>query len=206
MMTDDEFERLWRRLQLFVGRGRVSFVNDAGPVQLVQVRLNAAEMADATPRLAEYGFQSNPPTGSDGVLLFLSGDRSNGVVIATGSQTYRMRGLASGEVAISDDKGQSVYLSAAGIRIDGGGLPISISNTPHLTATADTITLNGDTTINGTTVLNGPIVQEAGGSGTGASLIGPLTVSGDVTAQGTSVHAHTHGGVQPGSGTSGSPT
>src|SRR5581483_6754840 len=72
------------------------------------------------PSLAEYGFQSLPPAGSDVVLLCLAGDHTEGVIVATGNQTYRMRGLADGEVAISDDKGQFVYLSADGIRIDGG--------------------------------------------------------------------------------------
>lgn len=74
--------------------------------------------------------------------------------------------------------------------------------------TAPTITLNGDTVINGTatvngaTSLNGPVSQVPGSQGAGASLFdGPLTVTNDVTATGTSLHTHTHNYVDNPSGT-----
>jgi phage baseplate assembly protein V len=128
----DAIERLWRRLLLMIGRGRITAADDTGPVQKLQLQLGAEELKDNTPRLAEYGLASMPPAGSDAVLLFLAGERTNGVVIATGNQTWRMRGLASGEVALHDDKGQCIYLSSDGIRIDGGGKPIQIANTPSV--------------------------------------------------------------------------
>jgi phage baseplate assembly protein V len=116
-----------------LGRGRLTRIDDSGPVQLVQMQLSQSETRDSTPRLAEYGFASNPPANADAVAVFLGGDRTNGVVIACGHQQYRMRGLATGEVSISDNKGQSVYLSAAGIVVNGGGLPVKITNTPEIT-------------------------------------------------------------------------
>jgi phage gp45-like len=55
-----------------------------------------------------------------------------------------MKGLATGEVAIYDDSGQSVYLSAAGIVVDGGGKPVEITNTPQITADTPLLRCTGD--------------------------------------------------------------
>ncbi|MGF6792778.1 phage baseplate assembly protein V [Paraburkholderia sp. 35.1] len=132
-----------------LGRGRLTRVDDSGPVQLVQMQLSQNETRDATPRLAEYGFESNPPAGSDAIAVFLAGNRTNGVVIACGNQQYRMRGLASGEVAISDNKGQSVYLSASGIVVNGGGLPMTITNTPKITGDTPLMHFTGNVTADG---------------------------------------------------------
>jgi phage baseplate assembly protein V len=101
-------ERLWRRIQLVVGRGRIKTSNDAGNVQMIQVQLGADEIRDNTPRLAEYGFTSNPLPDADAVIIFAAGDRSNGVIIATGDQRYRLRNLAPGEVALYSDEGDYV--------------------------------------------------------------------------------------------------
>ena len=143
-------EGLLRRLLYLVSRGRITRVDDAGNAQLLQVRVAADWLQDKLPRMAEYGFQSNPPAGSDAVLLFLAGNTSDGVVIATGSQQYRLKGLASGEVAISDNSGQKVYLSAAGIRIEGGSLPIQINSSSTVTiAASGGCNVSSDLTVTG---------------------------------------------------------
>ena len=54
-------------------------------------------------------------------------------------------------------------------------------------------------------VLNGAVSQGQGSYGGNATLGGSLTVTGDVTAEGTSLHTHKHGGVQTGSGQTGTP-
>lgn len=153
----DALDRVWRRVLLLVGRGRVAAVDDGGNVQRMQVQLGDDETVDRMPRLAQYGFQSSPPTGSDVVALFVAGERSNGVVIACGHQEWRMRGLASGEVALSDDKGQCVYLSAEGIRIDGGGRTVAIVNAPD-------VTMSGNLRVAGNVIADGLIGDLGGGS------------------------------------------
>lgn len=188
------FFQLWRRVLVLVGRGRITAVNDAGDVQLAQARLSGSEVQDDMPRFGQYGLSCNPPAGTDCVAIFVGGDRTNGVIIATNNQTFRMKALESGEVALSDDKGQSVYLSATGIRIDGGGLPISVENAPAIGLWAGAaISLNAPSIIlNGTTVFNGPIASgSAPGAGVG-HLAGPVTVDNDVIAAGKSLSGHHH--------------
>lgn len=153
---------LWRRMLLVIGRGRVALANDAGAVQLLQVVMSAAEIQDHAPRLAEYGFTSNPPPGSDVAMVFLGGNRTDGLVIATGNQQYRLKGLAPGEVALYDDAGQVVRLTPAGIVITA---PLGL-------------TVNGNTIFNGTVTANGHRIDDThkhggvqtGGGNTGTPL------------------------------------
>lgn len=126
-------QRLSHRLQAMVGRGKVLLVNDSGTVQTLQVQLGALELRDGIARLAEYGFTSAPPAGSDAVAVYINGDRSNGVVIATGNQTYRLKGLGDGDAALYDSRGQSVWLTKDGIVFNGAGLPLVIRDTPTVT-------------------------------------------------------------------------
>lgn len=152
-MTDaGAIARFWRRIQLVVGRGRVTTSNDTGAVQMLQVRLGALETRDTTPRLAEFGFTSRPPVGSDVVVLFLAGDRSNGVAVATGHQPSRPTGLAEGECKLYDLWGKSIYLTqSSGIVIDAKGTPVTVNN-------ATTVTINASNEV----VMNTPTLQVNG--------------------------------------------
>jgi len=127
-----------------LAQGLVKVVNDSAGIQIMQVKFNPLQTIDNLPRCAEYGFTSNPPEDSDAVVAFAGGDRSNGVVIATGNAKYRMKQLATGEVAIHDNIGQSVYLTASGIVINGGGNPMIITNTPEITADTPMLKCTGD--------------------------------------------------------------
>ncbi|VVE06517.1 phage baseplate assembly protein V [Pandoraea sputorum] len=133
-MSLEQLSKLARRILLMLGRGSVTLVDDTGAVQKIQARLNGAETIPDMPRFAEYGFTSNPPSGTQVVIGFKNGDRNDGIVIATSNGQFRLKGLASGEVAIHDNKGQSVYLTESGIVVNGGGLPIQIVNAPEVTA------------------------------------------------------------------------
>ena len=161
-----QLEALYRRLLYAIGRGEVTLVNDAGAAQTMQVRRGSAGVQDNVPRLVEYGFQSVPPVGSDAVVLSLAGNTSDAVVIATGNKQYRLHGLADGEGAISDDKGQRVHLTGTGIHIVAVG-------TRTIDATA--VQINGDTTFNGTVTANGHAIDDThrhGGVSVGASNTG----------------------------------
>lgn len=158
MSESGAVSRLWRRMQLVIGRGRVTTSNDTKTAQLLQIRLGALETRDGTPRLAEFGFTSRPPVGSDVIVLFLGGDRSNAVAIATGHQASRPTGLQEGETMVYDLWGKSIYFTEThGIVVDARNTPVTINN-------ATTVTINATNEV----VLNTPL----------------LHVSGDITAGG----------------------
>lgn len=127
-------ERLWRRVSHIVGLGRITATDDSGTVHQGQVKLGADEIRDNTPVLGVYGLASHARPGSDAVVLFIGGDRSNGVVVATGDQRVRPTGTQPGDVVLHNDiAGMSITLGRDGIRISGGGLPIVIEQTPSVT-------------------------------------------------------------------------
>ncbi|MBD3813988.1 MAG: phage baseplate assembly protein, partial [Betaproteobacteria bacterium] len=111
-------QKLYLRLLSLLGRGRITLVDDSGGTQTLQIVLGPLETRDALPRMAEYGFTSNPPADTDAVMVCIGGDRSRGIVIATGHQVYRLKSLAPGDVALYDDLGQKVHLTRSGIVID----------------------------------------------------------------------------------------
>ncbi len=195
---------LWRRMVLVIGRGRVTTGNDAGPVQLLQVRLGTIETHDNTPRLAEYGLASNPPAGSDAILVFIAGDRSRGVVIATGNQAVRLKNLQPGESALYDNAGKWIYLKASGIEIEAAGQSVTVSGASDVTVNATTtVTINApDTKINGTLEVSG-VTTVGALAATGAAgvstVAGNLNITGgDVTADGISLKTHDHSDPQGG--------
>lgn len=129
-------ERLWRRVQLMSSWGRVTFSDDSRSAQLLQVKLNDSETRDDTPRIAEFGLTSRPPEGSDVLVVFLGGDRSKGVVVATAHQASRPKGLLVGETMLYDLWGKSVYLTKdGGIVVEAKGAPVTVNN-------ATTVTIN----------------------------------------------------------------
>lgn len=138
--------RLARRVLLLVGRGRVSApINDSGPVQLVQVQVNDLETIDNLRRIAEFGFTSVLPSGTDVVMAFIGGDRSNGVIVGSNHQPSRPRGLQPGETMIFSQDGKQVYLTASGgIIVKANGQPVEVDN-------ATTVTINAATKIRAVT-------------------------------------------------------
>lgn len=130
-------ERIFRRVLLAVGRGKVGPVVDTGGVQLMQVTLGPLEVRDGTPRVAEFGFTSNPPSGSDAVGLFVAGDRSNGVVVGTNHQPSRPKGLQPGETMLYSQDGKYVYMTASGgISVFANGQPVNVTGATTVTITA----------------------------------------------------------------------
>jgi phage gp45-like len=136
-MTDSIGERLFRRILSATGLARITASRDDTATQVLQLDFGGGEIHDNRYRLAEYGFSSRPLPGADAFVAFPMGDRSGGVVIATGDRRYRLQSLAAGEVALYDDLGHIVKLSRSGISIDGGGHNLTIANTPKVTIAGD---------------------------------------------------------------------
>jgi phage baseplate assembly protein V len=111
----------------------------------MQVQINQLETIDGLRRVAEFGFTSVPPQGSDVAIVFVGGDRSSGLVIGTNHQASRPTGLNPGETMIFTQDGKQIYLTAAGgIIVKANGQPVEIDN-------ATTVTINAATKIRAVT-------------------------------------------------------
>ncbi|CAB3779416.1 hypothetical protein LMG28688_00835 [Paraburkholderia caffeinitolerans] len=160
--------RLARRVLLAIGRGRVSTSNDSGVVQLVQTKFNDLETIDDMPRVAEFGFTSRPPDGSDVLAVFIGGDRSNGVIVGTNHQGSRPTGLAVGETMIFSQDGKSVYLtSGGGIIVEAKGQDVVVNDARNVTWNCSgdfTLKLGGKFNVvaPGGTNFTTPTVQSSG--------------------------------------------
>ena len=126
---------IYRRTLMMLGVGSVTASSDDGKVQKIQYQA-PGEIRGDTPRMAEFGFSSGLPVGSDVVLAFLGGDRSNAVIIATNNQSYRHSGLNPGESVIYNQWGMYIKLTENGIIVEANGAPVEVNNATTVTVVA----------------------------------------------------------------------
>lgn len=113
--------------------------DDTGGVQKLQVQILGSgvtpELRDPLPSAQQYGFASSPVPGASHVVIFLGGDRTKGIAVASNDPRYRPTGMKPGEAMVHDNIGNQVYLSQSGLDITGatsitltaGGHTLSIS-------------------------------------------------------------------------------
>ncbi|WP_039788546.1 phage baseplate assembly protein V [Herbaspirillum huttiense] len=166
-MDQSLFERISSRLRHLISRGRIRAISDDDVAQRAQVKFSDIELVDGIVRLEEFGFTSNPPFNSDALVVCLTGDRSNGAVIATNHQASRPRGLGPGESAVFNQVGIKIYLSNGGLVIEAAGLPVSLNNAPTVTINASTkVALNtAELDVSGKITAGGDITDNASAGG-----------------------------------------
>ncbi|MCC3745331.1 phage baseplate assembly protein [Rouxiella badensis] len=126
---------IYRRAMMMLGVGSVSLTNDEGGIQKVQYQ-TPLEVRGDTPRLMEFGFSSSLPDGADVLIAYLSGDRSNAVVIASGHKGSRKTGLNAGETILYNLWGMHLKLAEEGVEIDAKGKPVTVINSTKVTIVA----------------------------------------------------------------------
>ncbi|HGM7154170.1 TPA: phage baseplate assembly protein [Serratia marcescens] len=134
-MNDGMLRQLGRRVAMMIGLGKITGYGDAGGIQKLQYQ-TPLEVRGDTPRMAEFGFSSGLPVGTDVVLAYLGGDRSSAVIVASNNQQYRQSGLKSGETLIYNQWGMFVKLTENGIEIEAKGKPVTVTNATTVTVTA----------------------------------------------------------------------
>lgn len=152
----DTLTRLLKNIQsrvlLMIGRGVLMAVSDNANAQLCQVSLLDGELKSNVERVQNYGMTSVPPAGSLATVLFVGGDRSNGVIIAAENRKIRIKGLKAGEVAIYTDEGDEIYLKR--------GNEIALKTTKFV-IDADEIQMNGAVNISKTLDVEQNITSKA---------------------------------------------
>lgn len=134
-MNDGMLRQLGRRVAMMIGLGKITGYGDAGGIQKLQYQ-TPLEVRGDTPRMAEFGFSSGLPVGTDVVLAYLGGDRSSAVIVASNNQQYRQSGLKSGETLIYNQWGVFVKLTENGVEVEAKGKPVTVANATTVTVTA----------------------------------------------------------------------
>lgn len=137
------------RIAGMLGIGRITSQKDSGEIQQAQYQ-TPLEVASA-PRMADFGFSSGLPVGTDVVIAFIGGDRSSPVIIASNHQGYRRTGLNEGETAIYNKWAMEVLLTEKGVFIDAKGKDVEVNN-------ATTVTINASEGI----LANTPVLKCTG--------------------------------------------
>lgn len=124
-----------KRITRFMGKVRNAFrglgarVNSTPKIQLINGEGLNGEPINAAEYFQHYGLTSNPPAGFMFVAIPVGGKTAHSIIVATEHETFRLKSLALGEVAIYDDQGQKIHITRAGIVINGAGKPITVTNT-----------------------------------------------------------------------------
>lgn len=204
-----------KKIRALVGRGTLSATDDSPKMRTVDCEFLKGDKRQGLEHFEAYGFGSRAHADAEVLAVFLNGDRSHGLVLAIGDRRYRLK-LEEGEVAMFDDIGQKVHLTRSGIVVNtdldltatvGGNCTATVEGSTTLKSSGVTID-SPSTHITGTLTVDQLITGTGGlaiSGGSGASVDGSLTTTGDVVAAGISLDTHTHIGVQPGSGSTGGP-
>lgn len=201
-------------------RGVLTLVKAAGAVQLVQGDGLATETLQDAELFQHYGYTSNPPAGTMAIVLPIGGKTAHGIIVATEHGEYRLKNLASGEVAIYTYEGDSIVLKRGRlIEVTTHTLKINtevmeVNASSKIDFNTPMVTCSEQATVQHRLTGNGSLsITNVSGTGGVSSFVGPInqteggyTTDSDVVAIGISLHGHHHDGVQPGSGSTGTPT
>ena len=132
---DEIIRKIINRLKNSVSQALLAAVKDSEGLQVVKVEGYADEIADGIERIQNYGLTSNPPKGSEAIVVNIGTNSDHGVVIAMDSATYRKKNLKPGEVAVYDKNGSYILLKEDGT--------IEINPSKDYTIISDKIMLGG---------------------------------------------------------------
>lgn len=170
-----QIENIKNRVMMAIARGVVKGISDGGKRQTVQVELLKDELRDNVERMQNYGLTSHPHPGGDAAVVFLAGNREQGIVLAFENRQYRVVGLQQGEVCLYDDLGNRVSLLRDMVKIEA---------VQHLEAIAPTMKIVSAVTIEGSLAVNGT-----------STLTGNIATTGTITNNGKNIGStHRHGG------------
>lgn len=177
-------------------RGKVARVQAGGSVQKIQVEGLDGETVQDLEHAENFGFTSNPPAGSDCVVVPLGGKTSHGIIVTTTNGAYRITGLSDGETAVYNADGAKMVLKKGRvIEIDCDKLNIKAPSGVNITS--EKVECSAVLTAQGQINGNGGMAVQ-GGNGTtftgNVDMVGDLNTTGALTNNGKDVgstHKHT---------------
>lgn len=198
-------ETLSRRIRSLVRRGAVVQAALNPRRTLVEVTGLAGEVEQGIELMLPFGLSALPKSGGGVVILQVLGTGSHLVALCCDDPALRIADLQSGEFGFRDYNGQQIVF-----RQDHLEVTTPLKLVANVTGDCD-LTVGGQVNLTATGKL---VAQAAEFDLTGnLNVTGSIAATGDVAdgvrsmaADRAKYNAHGHGGVQTGSGTTGTPT
>lgn len=175
-------------------RGVLTRTSRGAGSQLAQVDALAGELLQDCELFQQFGFTSNPPSGTAVVVLPMGGRTSHGIIIATENGQFRIKGLAPGETAIFNAFGDTFIFRDG--KIDGTTKTFTLTASESMKFDSPTAEFTGQVTVQQKLSGNGGMAIKGGNGasfeGNVAQTGGSYTTDQDVVASGTSLHGHKH--------------
>lgn len=107
-------EPLKRSIRLTIGRCVLDSIADSHGIQVAKVELFSDETLEME-RFQNYGFSSNPPSQSEGICVFVGGNREHGICLGLDNRNLRPKGqVPEGGAAVYDATGIKLLLKNDG--------------------------------------------------------------------------------------------
>ncbi|MQX36811.1 phage baseplate assembly protein V [Roseospira navarrensis] len=159
------------RLRLMVRWGVLRLVRATMQTQELQVSVYDGETHDRVKHALPYGFSAHPLPGSEVVLVFPGGVSSTPIALVVGGRAHRPTDLQRGEVAIYDDKGQSVELrtdrivvrSPTRVTIECPDVHLGEEDGPRVARIGDRVQVGSGSSAGLWPIVEGSTIVRAGG-------------------------------------------
>ena len=132
--AEDTAEDASRRAASMIRRGVITLIEDAKQLSAAQITILDEEPEDAE-LIQHYGFTSNPPIGSEAIVIRIGGVPELQVVIGTAQRSKRPK-VADGEVKIYVADGKLIHLTASEVRLGDGATKRVARETDSITVDA----------------------------------------------------------------------
>jgi len=186
---------LRRKVRQLVSRGVVTLIDPNQLMQMLQVELLKNEVLDDIEHFEAYGMTAHAPDDSEVLTASLNGQRSHTVAIAVANRSFRLKGLAKGEVALYTDEGDVIHFKR--------GNHIYIDAMNKITSKAPNVEILASTKVTMTT----PECEITGKLTVGQTIdaAGQIDSTAGVSTSGIELGTHVHGGVAAGTANTGVP-
>jgi phage baseplate assembly protein V len=147
---------LAEKINNIVSKCSINKTNDKTKTQTMQIELYTDEVREKVEHWQSYGFSSHVPKESEGICLFLGGERDQGIVIATEDKDSRITNLEEGEACIYTKekdkihlkKGNIIEIETKNIQINTDKFSVKNENYELIEIISQVIELLGKTTTN----------------------------------------------------------
>lgn len=130
MIKADDLKRILapikKKIFLLVGRALLTAVSNSGKVQRIQVQALSGETLSDIDHAQPYGLEAHPEAGKEVVLVFVNGNRDQGLALSVVDRDSRPTDLASGDVCLYNSSSVKVWLKSGGVYVDSAGGEIEL--------------------------------------------------------------------------------